>query len=141
MLSDVVCNMIDKEFIERASVLMKPEIDDFLEKRRNKINSWNKDNPLKLKKSQKKYYETDKGKYAISKRVFNRRSKFKEACEDLEWEEKQNIGRFYKNCPRGYEVDHIIPVSKGGKHCLSNLQYLTHQENRRKSAKFNWERE
>jgi 5-methylcytosine-specific restriction endonuclease McrA len=34
-----------------------------------------------------------------------------------------------------YEVDHIIPISKGGKHSLSNLQYLTKEENRRKSNK------
>ena len=42
---------------------------------------------------------------------------------------------FYLNCPVGYEVDHIIPISKGGLHCLSNLQYLTISENRRKSNK------
>lgn len=42
---------------------------------------------------------------------------------------------FYRNCPEGYEVDHIIPISKGGLHTLENLQYLTIGENRRKSNK------
>lgn len=42
---------------------------------------------------------------------------------------------FYANCPQGYEVDHIIPISKGGLHTLENLQYLTITENRRKSNK------
>ena len=42
---------------------------------------------------------------------------------------------FYLNCPIGYEVDHIIPVSKGGLHCIENLQYLTISENRKKSNK------
>lgn len=42
---------------------------------------------------------------------------------------------FYINCPRGMEVDHIIPVSKGGLHCIENLQYLTPTENRSKGNK------
>lgn len=45
------------------------------------------------------------------------------------------IRLFYLNCPRGYEIDHIIPISKGGLHTLENLQYLTITENRRKSNK------
>lgn len=48
------------------------------------------------------------------------------------------IRLFYQNCPAGYEVDHIIPISKGGLHTLSNLQYLTVSENRSKSNKLNW---
>ena len=48
------------------------------------------------------------------------------------------IKKFYLNCPDGYEVDHIIPISKGGLHTISNLQYLTITENRKKSAKLNW---
>jgi len=49
--------------------------------------------------------------------------------------DKKALQEFYLNCPEGYEVDHIIPVSKGGLHCLSNLQYLTISENRKKSNK------
>ena len=49
--------------------------------------------------------------------------------------DKKALQEFYLNCPEGYEVDHIIPVSKGGLHCLSILQYLTISENRRKSNK------
>ena len=45
------------------------------------------------------------------------------------------IKQFYLNCPPGYEVDHIVPISKGGHHSLPNLQYLTKSENRRKSNK------
>lgn len=45
------------------------------------------------------------------------------------------LQEFYANCPKGYEVDHIIPISKGGLHSLSNLQYLTKEDNRRKSNK------
>ena len=62
----------------------------------------------------------------------------RDATKDIAWEEKELIGKFYKNCPIGYEVDHIIPVSKGGEHCLSNLQYLTREHNRSKNARLDW---
>jgi hypothetical protein len=42
------------------------------------------------------------------------------------------ITRVYRNCPDGFEVDHCIPLSKGGKHHEDNLQYLTVDENRSK---------
>ena len=49
--------------------------------------------------------------------------------------DRKAIREFYSACPDGYEVDHIIPISKGGLHHLSNLQYLTISENRSKSNK------
>jgi len=49
--------------------------------------------------------------------------------------DKNKIAEIYKNCPYGYEVDHIIPLSKGGKHHEDNLQYLTKDENRRKGSR------
>lgn len=45
------------------------------------------------------------------------------------------IRRFYEACPSGMVVDHIIPISRGGLHELSNLQYLTPLENARKGAR------
>jgi 5-methylcytosine-specific restriction endonuclease McrA len=34
-----------------------------------------------------------------------------------------------------YEVDHIVPIAKGGSHTLDNLQIITAQENRSKNDK------
>jgi len=45
------------------------------------------------------------------------------------------IREFYRNCPPGFEVDHIIPISRGGLHTLTNLQYLSRRDNRTKSNK------
>ena len=49
--------------------------------------------------------------------------------------DKEKIKLFYANCPEGYEVDHILPLSKGGLHHEDNLQYLTKLENRIKYNK------
>ena len=39
------------------------------------------------------------------------------------------LGEFYAGRPIGYHVDHVIPLSRGGAHCLLNLQYLPAFEN------------
>lgn len=49
--------------------------------------------------------------------------------------ERKAIIRLYQVCPIGCEVDHIVPVSKGGSHTLDNLQILTAAENARKGNK------
>lgn len=49
--------------------------------------------------------------------------------------DRKAIKEFYRKCPKGYEVDHITPISKGGLHSIENLQYLTISENRIKGSK------
>ena len=46
--------------------------------------------------------------------------------------DRKLIQEIYKNCPEGHEVDHIVPISKGGLHHQDNLQYLTPTDNKRK---------
>ena len=125
-----------KEFIKRCNELHEEE-KKVIEKH-NYDSIWLNKYPDKRRECINRYSKTEKGKYACSKRDATRKGKFKESSMDLEWNEKKLIGRFYKNCPQGYEVDHIIPISRGGKHCLSNLQYLTKEENRKKSAKLDY---
>ena len=57
------------------------------------------------------------------------------------WADLEAIKMFYENCPKGYEVDHIIPLcgkNVSGLHVIENLQYLTAEDNRKKSNRLDW---
>lgn len=49
------------------------------------------------------------------------------------------IALIYKCRPEGYQVDHIMPINKGGLHHQDNLQYLPALENSRKSDRLDYE--
>ena len=38
--------------------------------------------------------------------------------------DRKAIQKFYANCLKGYEVDHIVPISKGGLHHIDNYSTL-----------------
>lgn len=52
---------------------------------------------------------------------------------------QEGIRAFYKACPKGMVVDHIIPLQGkivSGLHVIWNLQYLTPEENMSKGNKY-----
>lgn len=60
----------------------------------------------------------------------------------LSKEQIKEMALFYKNCPKGYEVDHIVPLrgkDVTGLHVPWNLQYLTTSDNCQKSNKLDLE--
>ena len=89
--------------------------------------------PVDLNK--KLYFQTDRGKEAKRKGWELRSERMKEARRETSKEERKLIREFYYNTPEGFEVDHIVPISRGGKHVLSNLRYCTHMENALKANK------
>jgi 5-methylcytosine-specific restriction endonuclease McrA len=119
---------LDLEFIERC---LAPEFQE-------RVDEWVKFESDKVNKQKKEYFKTSTGKLARIHGDLKRRQRMKEAKKDLSDAEKRLIGKFYRNCPPGLEVDHIIPISRGGIHTLSNLQYLPLSENRKKFNKVDW---
>lgn len=88
-------------------------------------------NPRRLKLTEE---EKKKRSLALHNEAWHRYQAKKKNQTPLDVNIKE-LQEFYANCPIGYEVDHIIPISKGGLHCIDNLQYLTISENRKKSNK------
>jgi len=82
------------------------------------------------------YYAENKFRYAEARIRYYLR--LKQATPV--WADKNKIKEIYKNCPKGYHVDHIAPLqgeSVCGLHIETNLQYLTAFDNCSKGNKFN----
>jgi len=91
----------------------------------------------KGKLAMKKYRQSNKGKLVNRLKVAKRRAS--ELLRTPTWSEQELIRKFYMNVPKGYHVDHIIPLqgeTVSGLHVRDNLQYLTASENCSKKNKF-----
>jgi hypothetical protein len=98
----------------------------------------------------KKHAKTEKGKasmaryrHSVNGRKVRNATENKRRASKLQrtpaWADLEAIKQFYLNCPKGYEVDHIVPlqgVNVSGFHVLNNLQYLTKSENCSKGNKY-----
>ena len=85
---------------------------------------------------QLRYQKTDRGR-AVDRANGSayRARKLNQTCECCSNEEFIKV---YEDRPDGYDVDHIIPLNKGGTHCVDNLQYLTIYDNRAKGDKLDY---
>lgn len=81
------------------------------------------------------YYVNNKDKYAEAKV----RYKLQVQNATPKWANREKIRDIYLKCPKGYHVDHVIPLQGDnvcGLHVETNLQYLTAFENISKGNKF-----
>jgi hypothetical protein len=93
------------------------------------------ENKEKRNEQWRNWYLKNKQKQRI-KNQFEKAEKLKRLPA---WADKKAIAEFYRNCPEGYHVDHIIPLrgkNVCGLHVLENLQYLSAKENLSKGNKF-----
>ena len=83
-----------------------------------------------------KYRKT--AKFLLSHRIRQAKRRADKLNATPKWANLDAIKEKYLNCPKGYHVDHFIPL-KGknvcGFHIAENLQYLTPEENNKKGNK------
>jgi hypothetical protein len=101
---------------------------------KKQVKKWREDNYQRYKN----YSEKWRLENLNLKRLYCATRRAKKLKATPVWSEKELIKQFYKNCPKGMVVDHIIPLQNSevcGLHVLSNLQYLTRKENNEKYNK------
>ena len=96
--------------------------------------NWNRRNPAVVRTAVKRWIKKNPERRAWYRRAH--KNGVKHNCPT--WVDKQELKQVYEICPEGLEVDHIIPL-KGklvsGLHVPWNLQYLTREENLKKTNK------
>lgn len=93
---------------------------------------WREANPGYHAEKSREYRQANPAK--IRANCAQRRALKKSTTTTDTWELSE-ILLFYKHCPDGFHIDHIIPLKLGGTHTLDNLQYLEAKLNMSKSDK------
>lgn len=121
-----------------------------IESSRKKAKEKRLSNPEKRRELDRKWAARNREKTRASARAYDAAHPKERNAEDAKrracqinrtppWADLAAIKQFYKNCPCGYHVDHIIPLQAelaSGLHVLLNLQYLPAIENLLKGNTF-----
>ena len=94
-------------------------------------------NKERSKAYNKQWAQENSGKVTAYARKYQA-SKLNAVPKWLSVEQLKAISDFYINRPKGYHVDHIIPLqgkNVSGLHVIWNLQYLSSSDNQKKSNK------
>ncbi len=130
-----LCKQCGKEKAKQYYQEHKKERKEYRQAHMYKIKKYMKQYRQEHKKEAKKYQQEHKEECA-AKTAKRRAAKLQRTPK---WAELKQIEQFYIKRPKGYHVDHIIPLQGdkvSGFHCLANLQYLPTEENLSKSNKY-----
>lgn len=117
--------------------LNKEKLQEYYKNNKDKKKVYQNINRQKIKEYKKKWNQENKGKIN-SYSILQQEKRKLRVPKWLSQEEKIKIQKFYDNCPEGMVVDHIIPLlgkNVSGLHVLSNLQYLSREDNEKKGNK------
>jgi hypothetical protein len=98
---------------------------------------WDKSHPMAVKERVARYTKRTQPQKNARTALY-RAQKLQATPPWLTIEQKRQIQKIYKDCPRGYHVDHIEPLNgkdRKGLHVPWNLQILPKLDNLKKSNK------
>ena len=132
---------IKKEYYLKNKETIKEKIRLYKLLNKDKIRKKNKIYILKNKEKRNKYNKEYILKNPHIQNAINAKRYAFKLKATPKFANLNKIKDIYKNCPKGYHVDHIVPLQGKevcGLHVEWNLQYLTPSENSSKSNKFVW---
>ena len=129
------CKKWYAENLEKKKAHSKKYYEENKEECKAKDKKWRAENAEKVKAAKKKYQKENSKLYAYYAALRHARIK----QQTPPWADLEKIKQIYLTCPKGHDVDHKHPLSKGGLHVHWNLQHLPMSENRSKGAKLDYE--
>lgn len=130
-----------KNWYELNKKSVKTSSKDYYKANRIKIRAYYVDYYLRNKETCRYYMSDWEKKNPQARSAINAKRRSKKLQATPPWLTKEHVRemqQIYKKCPKGYHVDHIIPLQGKtvcGLHVPWNLQHLPAVENRRKGNK------